>query len=191
MRPVCRPGGPYFDQQSCYTGYKKGHFLRWQGIIAPCGLFVSLHGPCEGRQNDRFQWNLSQMETNIRELIFGGELFCLYGDSAYPTSLHSRSPYSNPARNSSEAEVNSDMARLRISVEWGFKDITNTFRSLLFTPQQNINLTLPALQYAVAVLLHNCRVCMNGNGFGANPTAKYFACPPPSIQSYLGGARWE
>lgn len=64
FRGVCRP---LEEQKNVYSGYKKRHGIKWQGIIFPDGLIV-LNGPYEGRANDWTIWNNSRVEHRIRHV---------------------------------------------------------------------------------------------------------------------------
>ena len=52
---------PEKDQRSYYSGYKKRHGIKFQGIMGPDGLFLSLTGPFIGEIND----NLMLTESGI------------------------------------------------------------------------------------------------------------------------------
>jgi hypothetical protein len=73
--------------------------------------------------------------------------------------------------------------KVRISAEWSFGLVTNTFQAVDFTRWQRVFLTRPGLQYKVAYLLMNCISCVRGS----NLAAHYFQCPLPSVQDYLNG----
>ena len=48
IRQMCRPG---VFQGLVYTGYKKYHGMKFQGLVAPNGLLVHLDGPYRAPQN--------------------------------------------------------------------------------------------------------------------------------------------
>jgi hypothetical protein len=50
------------------------------------------------------------------------------------------------------------MSKVRIVVEWCFKEVITQFRHLDWPPNQKVLLTSVGLQYPVAVLLHNAHV---------------------------------
>jgi hypothetical protein len=49
---ICRPSGDPEWQRSLYSGHKKYHGFKWQGINTPDGLIQFLHGPFCGPQHD-------------------------------------------------------------------------------------------------------------------------------------------
>ena len=65
FRGVCRPKD---EQQIFYSGYKKEHGIKFQGIVLPNGLIGSLDGPYEGRIYDRMMWQNSRVETCMRRV---------------------------------------------------------------------------------------------------------------------------
>ena len=86
---------------------------------------------------------------------------------------------------SPQAALNTAMAVVRTCTsEWWYDVIHNTFQSLDFVRWQRQHLTVPALQYAVGMLLVNCRTCMDGG----NRISGYFGCSPPTLDSFLGGS---
>ena len=72
------------------------------------------------------------------------------------------------------------MSSVREAVEWGYKDVKQTFSRLDFPRQLKVLLLPAGLLYKVAVLLVNFRCCLYGS-----QTSTYFSCPPPAIDIYL------
>ena len=86
---------------------------------------------------------------------------------------------------SPQAALNTAMAVVRTCTsEWWYDVIHNTFQSLDFVRWQRQHLTVPALQYAVGMLLVNCRTCLDGG----NRISQYFECTPPTLDSFLNGS---
>jgi hypothetical protein len=90
---------------------------------------------------------------------------------------------------------NKEMSRVRIVVEWGFKEVITQFRHPDWVPSQKALLTLVGLQYPVSVLLHNAHVIMH-----RPQITQYFAetlgesleamdlptlAQPPSLEEYF------
>ena len=61
---TCRPNT--YIQRQFYSGYKKKHGLKWQGIVAPDGLIASLSGPWPGEVNDNRMLSESGVIDRIR-----------------------------------------------------------------------------------------------------------------------------
>lgn len=64
FRGVCRPQE---EQEKIYSGYKKGHGIKWQGIVTPDGL-IHMQGPYEGRINDWAMYEDTRITTRIRKV---------------------------------------------------------------------------------------------------------------------------
>ena len=91
--------------------------------------------------------------------------------------------YNNAASGSPQHALNSEMASVRVGIEWGFNLITNRFQSVDFIRWQRLFLTNPVRQYRVATLLTNCINCMRGT----NQVSRFFNCALPSLEDYLAG----
>ena len=95
---MCHPGD---SEELVYTGYKKFHGMKFQGVVVPNGLLVHLEGPFRAPQNDSGVLKESNLLSNIEEYAIqpGSEpsdppqdhWFQLYGDSAYSVSVRIRS----------------------------------------------------------------------------------------------------
>jgi hypothetical protein len=56
-RAICRP---VRDQQRVFNGYHRDHELKYQSVLTPDGLIVSMAGPFDGRHHDPFMLAESQ-----------------------------------------------------------------------------------------------------------------------------------
>jgi hypothetical protein len=177
------PAGSYNAlQQSIYSGHKRKHGLKFESVTGMNGILWGLSGPWEGRHHD--SWILRQSGTlaTLLKLIDGmGQIFCVYGDSGYPLSLHLQVPWPLVVPGSPHARFNRIMSRLRITVEWGFGIISNLWSGTDFKRWMRCFLTLPGLKYRVAGLLTNFHCCIRGG----NQISKYFDVAPPSLEEYL------
>lgn len=72
------------------------------------------------------------------------------------------------------------MSKLRVSVEWLFKDITNLWQYLKFGKALKILLQPIGIFYIVAADLTNVHTILRDGG----ETAEYFNCFPPSLAEY-------
>ena len=57
-----------------------------------------------------------------------GTIYRLFGDAIYPMGPQLFRMYRAPALNSPQSALNDVMAGARVSVEWGFNLVTNTFQ---------------------------------------------------------------
>jgi hypothetical protein len=82
MRRIARP---IYGQESVYNGWKRGHYLKYQAIVAPDGLIVHLYGPVEGRLHDSTIMVQSEILTMLEAHAYkpDGTPVQIYSDSAY------------------------------------------------------------------------------------------------------------
>ncbi|CAB1108384.1 unnamed protein product [Ectocarpus sp. CCAP 1310/34] len=76
---------------------------------------------------------------------------------------------------------NKSMSQCRVTVEWGFKDMTSKWAFVDMKCQQKFLLSPVATQYKVATLLSNFHSCLNGG----NQISQYFGVEPPTLEEYL------
>ena len=65
FRGIARPKE---EQRMFYSGYKKKHGIKWQGIMTPDGI-LTLQGPYEGRINDWAIYHDTKVESRLREVL--------------------------------------------------------------------------------------------------------------------------
>jgi hypothetical protein len=183
VRQICRPGKM---QRVVYNGHKRVHALKFQSVALPNGLIANLYGPVEGRRHDAGMLKDSGLLGSLELHAHNpdGQLLCLYGDPAYPLRPQLMAPYrvgDVQVLTEDMKEFNRAMSSLRVSVEWLFGDVANSFKFIDF--KKNLKLWLSAVGkfYVVAALMRNILTCLYGN-----TTSKYFHIDPPTIDSYLG-----
>lgn len=179
----CEYCRPLDGQRLVYSGHKKGHGSKWQAIVTPDGLVISLDGPYEGAVNDVTMLK----ESGVLERIEGmfeaeseGPLF-LYGDKAYACNHLVLSPYSGAVITPEQQAFNDSLQHARLAVEWAFSWITQKFTTNHFTYNLKLGLQPVAQIWQVSVLLANCLICLRGG----NQVSKRFGLCPPSIEEYL------
>ena len=86
---ISRPGGDNMQQAAFYSGHKRYHCIRWQGVVTPDGMLASFYGPHPGASNDRGLLNVSKLDDKL-SLMFGPSpnnalvsKYFLYGDLGY------------------------------------------------------------------------------------------------------------
>jgi hypothetical protein len=172
LRKICRPTR---FQRAAYSGHKRTHGVKFQSVVTPDGLIACLFGPIPGSRHDSFMLAESGLLQQLTEIMPrnqpGVQIYSLYGDPAYPQSQYLVGGYRNPAPNSVEAQWNTAMSKVRISVEWGFKEITQVWTFLDFRRNMKIFKFPVAKYYIVAAFLCNIRNC-----FYLNQTATYYGC---------------
>ncbi|CAB1107600.1 unnamed protein product [Ectocarpus sp. CCAP 1310/34] len=113
-----------------------------------------------------------------------GHPYCLYGDPAYGLSNHLVCPFSASSvgpLTPEMADFNKRMSHCRVTVEWGFKEMTGKWAFVNMKPQPKFLLSPVAKQYRVATLLSNWHSCMNGG----NEISQYFGVVPPTFEEYV------
>jgi hypothetical protein len=174
---------PVKQQKKAYSGYKKGHGVKYQGIVGPDGLLISISGPYLGEINDLRMVQLSRLEEQLREIFIGlrKPLF-LYGDQAYTHQYGILPPYDEGGVGFGRAErrFNRCMASARIAVENCFGLTRNLWAKESYKNSLKIGESAVGSEYLIAVLLANCYTCIRGNCVG-----KRFLCDPPLVEEYL------
>lgn len=179
-RGICRPTQ---NQETYYSGHKRHHCVKFQSVVCPDGMIVSLKGAYEGRKHDAGIFRDSQLYRQLEQCVRfpNGENFILYGDKAYGIKELLLSPY--PERvdmTQQQREFNERMSKVRIAVEWGFGKIISEFAFLDFKKNQKILLQEVGSMYMTAVILTNCHSCLYGN-----QTAQNFNTMPVELEQYL------
>jgi hypothetical protein len=171
-------------QRAQYSGHKRHHGLKFQNIVAPNGIIIACYGPCDGRRADPFILAESGVVAQLPQMVDNtGRVYRLFGDAIYPFLPQLWHMHSNPVPGSHQAWFNSALTVCRVSVEWSFNLVTNSFQAVDFIRWQRFFLTKPARQYRIATLLTNCLTCIRET----NQVSQYFNCHPPSLWDYLTG----
>ena len=72
------------------------------------------------------------------------------------------------------------MSSSRMSVEWLFGDIINSFKFLDFKKNLKIGLSSVGKMYVVSALIRNALTCLYGN-----ETSRFFDLEPPGLRDYF------
>lgn len=75
---------------------------------------------------------------------------------------------------------NEAMSEVRVSVEWIFGDIVESFKFLNFKKNLKLGLSAVGKQYVVSALFRNILTCLYGN-----LTSEFFGLEPPTLLQYL------
>ena len=88
----------------------------------------------EGRRHDTGILADSGLLQNLERYAFsrGGQPMCLYGDPAYPLRVHLQGPFKDARLTPNMLAFNESMSAVRVSMEWIFGDIVNSFRFIVF-----------------------------------------------------------
>lgn len=179
-RGICRPTE---NQEAYYSGHKRYHCVKYQAVVTPDGMIVSLKGAYEGRKHDAGIFRESDFYAELEECMMfpNNENFVLYGDQAYGIRELLLCPY--PTRQNmapDHQEFNTQMSNVRTAVEWGFGKIVSEFAFMDFKKNQKLLLQEVGTLYSTAVILTNCHSCLY-----KNQTSLYFNVNPIELEEYL------
>ena len=175
---------PIHNQRTVCTRFKKCHGIKFQSVLVPDGYIACLYGPVPAKTHDAkllCESNLmEQLRATMPDDNSNGPIYSLYGDLAYPQSPYLLGGYRNVANGTDEAQFNRLMSSVRITVEWGYCEITEQWKFLDFCQAMRI-FQSPAVQYYInAAFLSNLRNCMIGN-----KTRNYFDAQQMSLEQYI------
>ena len=182
VHPICCPGE---NQHIVYNGHKRVDALKFHSVALPKGLIANLYGPVDGRRHDAGMLKDSGLLNDLQRVAFSptGDVLCLYGDPAYPLRPHLMAPFRlrevSVFTENMEA-FNEVMSSVRVSVEWLFGDVLNSFKFLDFKKNLKLGLSAIGKHYIVAALFRNIFTCLYGN-----TASTFFQLDPPTVQDYL------
>ncbi|RPB10754.1 hypothetical protein P167DRAFT_490514 [Morchella conica CCBAS932] len=183
LRTICKPEE---NQKVFYTGYKKAHALKWQGIMTPDGLISSLFVPVEGKLGDWVVWKMSGIEDILRmvyQRLSPAERYYIYGDPAYSLSYSVMCAYKASAARPltlGQKLHNAAMSSYRIAVEHGFGKVVNLWGFVAYKNGMRIGKSPVGAYYNVAVLLTNIHTCFRGS-----QVTSQFNVAPPAFRDYI------
>ncbi|EOD29632.1 hypothetical protein EMIHUDRAFT_113665 [Emiliania huxleyi CCMP1516] len=203
---VCRPGR---YQNVLYSGHKRIHGIKTQGIIFPNGMQPYPFGPVNGSRHDSTVLSRSRIVQILHDLCRGGPFawmpgglgqdYCLFGDSAYPISAFLWRMYKG-AMTPAQQFFNSTMSPARVTVEWGFGKIVNLWPFLDYRKKSKARpLTPPhthalqvllspvGLYFPVANVLTNMHTCLARG----NIVSYEFGLAPPELHEYMRGGPYS
>lgn len=161
FRRTCRP---IEYQRVCYSGHKRDHGLKFQAVVVPEGFTVCLSGPFAGSRHDSYVLGESRLLQQLVQIMpLGGPIFSLFADSAYPNSAHLFTAFRNAAPGTPQQLWNTEMSRVRQSVEWGFANTVRLFSFLDFRRQMKIFQGKVGKYYIVGAFFANLHCCIYGN----------------------------
>jgi nuclease HARBI1 len=171
---------PEVDESSSYSGYEREHGQKYQGVLCPDGLVVSMDGPYVGSKNDLNLLAESDIQTKLLPLVTqaDGRTLQLYGDKAYKGQSLVMCPYARYSVDQAERAYNKIMSRLRVSVESGFGKVTQYFSATDLRRAMRTGLMPTGSYYLVSTLMTNVHTCMHGSNVP-------WSLDPPSVEEYL------
>ena len=171
---------PLRNQKHFYSGYKKGHGVKYQTVQAVNGIIIDYYGPITGRHGDGYLFAQSGILRRMSDLCRRtGSFFYVYGDPAYRLSRFVLRGFKGGATPAQKA-FSTSMSKLRVSVEWGYGAVVNAWPLLDLRRRSKLGEVPVGKLYAAGVFLYNVQTCMYGNEVSA-----FFDCPPPPVAAYL------
>ncbi|XP_066925268.1 uncharacterized protein [Clytia hemisphaerica] len=173
---------PKQHQRQVYNGHKRVHALKFQNVTLPNGMIgTNLAGPYEGRRHDSFMLADSGLLNQLQQHAwYNNTPLCIYGDPAYPLSVHLQAPYRGAALTVDQKAYNKDMSAVRVTVEWLFGLVSNYFKFIDFKKMQRIGMSPFGKVYIVCSILQNAHTCLYGNQI-----SEAFGIDPPGIRDYF------
>ena len=179
------------NQRAIYSGYKKQHGLTSLSLFLPNGMHY-IYGPCSMRENDRWLVNRSNCNNFLRDLqnmtpSLGGRLYSAYGDNTFQNSDCIRRAHEGDALNPLPRDLeleNNGMKSVRISIEHGFGEVSNSFKVCTMFDEFKLHQEQPyaAEQLLVCYLMINILNTFNGSQVTSLDT---FFSNCPSFKEYI------
>lgn len=168
----------YALQAAVFDGHHHRHAIKYEGLMATCGLLMSFAGPYSARRHDAFITGHSGIKDELRDVQEHEEQkYLIYGDRGYANDAYVRRPHYMPTV--SEQHENSIMASVRVEIEHFFGLVKlqwAIFAKLALAPRTGIDRYVPL----VASLMTNAHICLN-----YCQVTERFACRPPSLEHYF------
>ncbi len=175
----------------CFSGFIKGHRLKYQNILFPNGMVAGFFGTSMSH-NDVDVLNMSKLTCYLEDILYpdhamaGGLLPAVYRDSIFLNVNHSTIIYRYDLVGTLEEQrhirrLNFCMSGIRQSIEHIYGQMYNLFH-LLQTKRQFKILHEGDLAYYLGIVcsfMLNCYICFNGF-----PCNSMFNSKPPTIQQY-------
>ncbi|OAD77220.1 hypothetical protein PHYBLDRAFT_165708 [Phycomyces blakesleeanus NRRL 1555(-)] len=178
---------PRENQEVVYNGHYRGHGLKYQAIVTPDGITSSIIGPETGNHHDMHMYRLADTERRLFDAFdftsVGRPCYHLYGDSAYANSAVMARPFRITNASEDDTVFNTEMSRVRISVEQEFAHVGSFFAFLKYSQTQRIDQCSVGLYYIIGTFLKNVHICYNGG----NKTSAKFDVSPPTPEQYIAG----
>ena len=173
-------------QRVLYSGHKRSHGIKTQGLVFPNGIQPYPFGPICGSRHDSFLLRESGILDIMEELCNKlGKDYVLFGDSAYPRARFIWAMYKDAGASAMpawQAAFNADMSPERVGVEWGFGKVVMLWPFLDVRHKMKV-LQMSAQTYIeVAFVLTNMHTCIYGSAI-----SNKYGLGRPSLDAYMSG----
>ena len=179
-----RRTGAHHIQRAFYSGYFRGHGLKYQTVLLPNGLYGSVWGASQ-QHNDTGVFNMSGLEELLAEILEpdkNGNLPCLLADGIFSESALVMTTKVHNGATANYKRVYKRLASIRQPVELQYGLFFNVFR--LFRNRNAFKLFNNAKHaYRLGVVgffLLNCYTCLNGSVVNS-----FYNSRAPTLEEYI------
>jgi hypothetical protein len=184
-------------KKAVYSGHKHRSGVKFQTIVAPNGIVISVYGPAVGRSGDGLVLQDSGILPVLRNLYDWGEVnspvnlndglpprgIAIYGDSAYPRRRGIMAAYKRfeldavPAR----VDVQNGLNEARSEQEHWYAGLVLNWRGISNPLEMKLGMRpVPAYIWSI-ILLEDIRVCAEGT----SQICRKFELSPPTVNEFL------
>lgn len=112
--------------------------MKYQSVVTPDGLTVSLMGAFEGRRHDAGIFRESGFYAQLEEKVrFENRQYVLFGDQAYGIRELLLCPFPGQGLNEAQQHFNATMTPIRQAVEWSLSKVISEFTFVEFKKIKN------------------------------------------------------
>ncbi|CAM9924580.1 unnamed protein product [Discosporangium mesarthrocarpum] len=105
LSPHCAQLGDV-EEGATYSGYKRNHGMKFEGVFPPNGIIADFVGPVVGRRHDGYLMRRSSLNARLREAQVGNPVqYHAYGDTAYAVLSNVKRGFKNWAAGLSETQT--------------------------------------------------------------------------------------
>ena len=173
-------------QQVMYSGHKRIHGIKTQGLVFPNGVQPYPFGPVNGARHDSYVLRQSEVLEMMDEVeTMTGTTYRLFGDSAYPQHKHLWAMYKEvPGHPLAQWQLafNADMSPECVTVEWGFGKIVTQCPFVDFRAKMKVLLSPIGLYLEIANIITNMHTCLMGSA-----VSRKYGLGAPSLHAYMSG----
>jgi nuclease HARBI1 len=145
---------PSLIQRVTYSGHKRRPGLKRQVVTNPDGLLFHVFGPFEGSRHDMHLYAESGPDDVLAEgLLIDGAQYYLSGDAGFALRPYLITPFEGAVLTPDEALFNRRMSKVRVSVEWAFKDVKKYFSHVAVPRKMVLSRTPAGAWYLASCLL--------------------------------------
>ena len=177
-----RVSRPRRNQKNLYNGAKKFHCYKTGSLYLPDGMHGYVPDLVPGRWNDNKQRSSCGIIVSLSQLLANaGQRYVVVTDKGYGNVLGFWAMYhGRTALTNRQEDVNRKISSVRVSIEWGFGDIYQTWGFIGCYRLQKSLLNPVGDYFHAATLMTNVRTCLYGN-----QTSDFFDCQPPTLEEYF------